>query len=114
MLNNNESLHLHFEFVTCLLQFDLIDYGSLSFSLSKKNVEQIYIYIFFQKDVEGHTRHSNKKHIQGHLYANTATSYGSTLFEHKPTSLKGGPKSIRERKTFTVEKYSYMSLKGDL
>ena len=78
-------------------QFDLIDYGSLFLSF-KKNVEQIGIYFLKKKDVEGHTRHSSKKHIQGHLYANTATSYGSTLFEHKPTSLKGGPKNIKERK----------------
>ena len=82
-----------------------------SLSLFQKNVEQIYIYLK-KKDAEGHTRYSNKKHIQGHLYANTATSYGSTLFEHKPTSLKGGPKSIKERKTFMVEKYIYMNLKG--
>ena len=38
--------------------------------------------------------------------------YGSTLIEHNPTSLKGGPKSIKERKTFMVEKYIYMNLKG--
>ena len=55
-----------------------------------------YIY-FLEKTLKDTQDIQVKKHIQGHLYANTATSYGSTLFEHKPTSLKGGPKKYQRK-----------------